>query len=152
MVAPLRDFDRLVVRHKPDDVRVASVRFAENDECTPNLLLLAGIPIFDREEELFGLVTLEGDFHRLIDKRTESRDRVACRTLVVDEEDQILVDNRCSDDSETNIADLLANWAEIKQTLVRKQDYRDRTYELYATRIRLCPRAVRSLKVVLMLD
>lgn len=147
---PLSSFETRVIQNKPDDVRVAIDRVTSHDACVSTLLLRAGVPIFDREEEPFGFVTVEGDFERLLEKQTENpKHALAAGVLVVDCDDKVLVDGDNQDNVGSLATQVISDWEDIKQTLSREADFQDRSGEVYATRVVLCPRAARSLKLVL---
>lgn len=139
-------FQEQVMSNKPDDVRV-SVELHSTDECSTQLILQAGAPIFDREEEPFGFVAVEGDFHRLLSKHSG---KDTFRTLIVDPKDRVLIDHGQTHYDGAAAADLLPGWSEIKQSLIHSADFEDRSRDVYATRVVLCPRAARSFKVVMM--
>jgi len=148
--SPLSDFDTNVIKNKPDDVRVAIERI-QCEDTIPTIRFKAGVPIFDREEEPFGLVALEGDFQRLVEKQIPQRDRTSSRIMVVSDDDEILIDDGRANASMvgTQASEAIRAWSEISQALDNGTDYDDPSNETTASRVFLCCRARRAFKIVL---
>ena len=143
----LTAFGTSVIANKPDDVRVSIGNTAGPKECIQTLTLQAGVPIFDREEEPYGLVAIEGDFQRLVEKTI--RNPMSARILIVDCNDNVLIDRSSPESIGLDAAQVLPGWKDIKSSLAREADYSDHSGELFATRVVLCPRSARSFKIVL---
>lgn len=153
-VADISEFGTTVLNKKPDDVHVAisPCPYAEN-ECLAPLRLAAGVPVFDRDEEPFGMVIIEGDFDRLIASDAWQRGRNSTKILIVNGDERVIVEdaNPSRGLRGQSAKDVLPAWREIRRELELNQNYADSNAEVFATRIFLVPR-VSPLEIVLMAD
>ena len=149
--ATVCSFGDVVMQKKPEDVHVAISPCSETTGHVVPLRISAGVPVFDREEEPFGMVTIEGDFDRLISTQVQNRNRASSQVLIVDDGGKILVE----DSEQTRglvggkVSEALSDWDEISRTLDLNNDYVDAGAETFATRVFLVPRMA-SLRLVLL--
>ena len=152
--SPQTEFGEIVMSKKPDDVHVAisPCPFAKND-CSAPLRLEAGVPVFDNEEEPFGMIVIEGDFDRLMETQIHQRNRVSSQIYVVDDENKVIIEDaeRSAGAVGKPASDVIPSWEEIRQELDLNNDYVDSGREAFATRVALVPR-VASLALVLIAD
>lgn len=150
-VSPLREFAERVIGQKPDEVHVAIRDEEENSKRKRSIMRVeAGVPVFDNEEEPFGMVTIESDFDRLLAAHVNQRSRVSQEVLIVDENELVLLEDsaRAHGSVGRKAEEIVSSWSEIKSELDLNNDYVDSQREVYATRIDLVP-GVSSLDLVL---
>ena len=144
--APVSMFEANVIANKPDDVYVSINQVGDRAP----LLLQAGVPIFDREEEPFGLVLIEGNFTQLIENRI-GRNESDARVVVVDDAGQLIFDGARSSRNAvgSQAKDVLRGWTDIQEPLDCGGTYEDPSNELFAASVGLCTQRNRGITVVL---
>ena len=149
--ASVCSFGDVVMRKKPEDVHVAISPCPDTAGCVAPLRIAAGVPVFDREEEPFGMVTIEGDFDRLIASQVQIRNRASAQVLIVDDAGKVLVED--AEDTRgivgKNARELMPEWSEIERELSLNNSYVDAGAETFATHVFLVPR-MSSLSLVLL--
>ena len=141
---PLTEFGQVVMRKKPDDVHVAiSPCQLPEGACLASLKLEAGVPVFDRDEEPFGMVSIEGDFDRLASMQLQNRSRVSGTALVIDQRGMVLLQD--GDTTANHVhrpaSEAMENWPEVIHQLCEQNDFVDPTCQTFATQLSLVPRA-----------
>jgi len=151
---PLSTFEAAVMGKKPDEVNVA-ISNCTADSTSRNLVLRleAGVPVFDREEEPFGMVVIEGDFNRLISSQANHRTRTPNRILITCNDGYVILEDaeKALGVVGTPISELVPSWPEIQSELDLNSEYQDSARKIFATRIELVPRQT-SLSLVLLSD
>ena len=147
----MSEFGKTVIQKKPDDVHVAITPCADTSEvsCIASMRLEAGVPIFDREEEPFGMVVIEGDFDRLVGSQLRNRNRVSGQVLVIGSDETVLFEDseRTQGAVGKKATDLVPSWTDIKRDLELNTDYIDSQRAIFATCVCLVPR-IASLNIV----
>ena len=143
ITGPLGKFVETVIQRKPDDVHLAINRYdnAPSTFTTVPMRLQSGVPVFDRDEEPFGVVVIEGDFDRLVHSELQLRNRASEQVLVIDGEGQVLLEDseRMQGAVGKTAPDLLPDWSAVKKELDLNGDYVDANRTIFATRVFLVP-------------
>jgi len=153
-IAEVSAFGEAVIAQKPDEVHVAICQLERrNARGVAPLRVEAGVPVFDNEEEPFGLVVIETDFDRLLAAHLNQRNRVSRDVLVVNDEETIILEEsmRLSGSVGKSAPDVLMAWPAIERELDLNEDYVDSQRETYAMRIELVP-GISALDIVLRLE
>ena len=154
MTSELTEFDEIVMTKKPDDAHVAISPCPQaTSPCQGPLRVEAGVPVFDNEEEPFGMVVIESDFDRLMEQQVNQRHRVSTHIFVTNDEGRVLLE-----DAEKSIGargdhadEHVPNWDDLCHELDLGNEYVDSNRQVFATRVSLVPRAS-SLMLVLIAD
>ena len=153
-IQDVTDFGEAVIAQKPDEVHVA-VRRAErrSSRGIAPLLVEAGVPVFDKDEEPFGMVVIESDFDRLFTTHLNQRNRVSHDVLVVNDDESIILEDstRSNGSVGKSASEVLMAWEAIKRELDINEDYVDSQRETYAMRIELVP-GISALDIALRLE
>jgi len=147
---PTDQFSEAVVCQKPDEVFVALPAITEPGGDTPVLpsrrQLSAGVPVFDeRTEEPFGIVTIECDLQRILERETRDRLHTAQQVIVLEPNCSIWVhDSRASGPIKDSIGKLaeevIPEFENISNVVARRDEFMDATnQEIYATCLNLAP-------------
>lgn len=140
---PLNDFEQTVMQKKPDDVHVAITPRTDLPDAPLSLpmRLVAGVPVFDRDEEPFGFVVIEGDFDRLVAAGLNQRNRASEQVLVIDSNGQVVLEEseRARGAAGKSAVEVIATWPEIKRELELNGDYVEAQRAIFATRTFLVP-------------
>ena len=151
----LPEFGQIVMQQKPDDVFFALTRGTRGttDGATLNrqLRIQAGTPIFDDDEEPFGLVVIEGDFQRLVTTQLQARNRAWGQILVIGDDDVVILqdgDGGLGAIGKT-ASTVIPEWDAIRAELSINSDFVDLDGQSFATRVDLVPH-VSSLAIVLL--
>lgn len=137
---PLSEFGQTVMRKMPDDVHVAIHRCETPEDCLAQLKLEAGVPVFDSEEEPFGMVVIEGDFLRLATDQLQAQSRTSDKVLVIDASGHIILEEGGVPLGTCRIAEAIEHWPRVRESLSLHHDYVDSGCHLFATQVELVPR------------
>jgi hypothetical protein len=109
------------------------------------------LPVFDRDEEPFGMVVIEGDFGKLVRSQVQHRSRTSDQALVIDHRHDVVLLQDC-DHGQCGVGrpaqQVLPNWSDVKAGLAGRCDFVDESCEIYASCMELVP-GVSALSLVL---
>ena len=131
-----------IIQQKPEDVTIQFSSLNAQAARATTFDATAAVPVFDEQsEDVFGIVAVELDLNRVLERELRQRVRVASEVIILDHENRILVHECRSQGRRPEcqgklIAEQMPCSERIIRELIDKPEYLDESNrEVYATRV-----------------